>query len=86
MYIPKGNIMTVAIRKWGNSLALRIPKEIAQTLHIKDNSTLELNITDGALVIKPQGKTLLENLVSGITVHNLHAEVDTGEAVGNEAW
>jgi len=53
----KGNIMIVAIRKWGNSLALRIPKDIAQTLHIENNSMLELNIKDGALIIKPQNET-----------------------------
>ncbi len=78
--------MTVAIKKWGNSLALRIPKDIAQTLHIENNSTLELNIKDGALVIEPVNETLLESLVSGINADNLHAEVDTGKAVGNEEW
>jgi len=78
--------MTVAIKKWGNSLALRIPKDIAQTLHIENNSTLELNIKDGTLVIKPQNETLLESLVSGIHADNLHTEVDTGKAVGNEGW
>ena len=50
--------MTVSIKKWGNSLALRIPKDIAQTLHIENNSTLELSIKDGALVIEPQKSTL----------------------------
>jgi len=78
--------MTVAIKKWGNSLALRIPKDIAQTLHIENNSTLELNIKDGALVIEPQTKTLLEGLVSRINADNLHTEIDTGKAVGHEEW
>lgn len=78
--------MTVAIKKWGNSLALRIPKDIAQTLHIENNSVLELNIKDGALVIEPQHTSLLESLVSCIDVDNLHTEVDTGKAVGNEEW
>ena len=86
MYILKGDIMTVAVKKWGNSLALRIPKDIAQTLHIENESTLELSIKDGALVIEPQKSTLLESLVSRIDVNNLHAEVDTGKAVGNEEW
>ena len=86
MYILKGNIMTVAIKKWGNSLALRIPKDIAQTLHIENNSTLELSIKDGALVIEPQNETLLESLVSRIDADNLHHEVDTGKVVGNEEW
>ena len=78
--------MTVYIKKWGNSLALRIPKDIAKTLHIENNSTLELSIQDGALVIEPQNETLLESLVAGINVDNLHTEVDTGKAVGNEEW
>ena len=78
--------MTVSIKKWGNSLALRIPKDIAQTLHIENNSTLELSIKDGALVMEPQKNTLLENLVSRIDADNLHAEVDTAKAVGNEEW
>jgi len=86
MYIQKGVMMTVAIKKWGNSLALRIPKDIAQTLHIENNSTLELSIKDGALVIEPQNKTLLESLVSRIDADNLHHIVDTGKAVGNEEW
>ncbi len=78
--------MTVAIKKWGNSLALRIPKDIAQTLHIENNSTLELSIKDGALVIEPQNETLLESLVSRIDADNLHTEADTGKVVGNEEW
>ena len=78
--------MTVAIKKWGNSLALRIPKDIAQTLHIENNSVLELNIKEGALVIEPQHTSLLESLVSRIDVDNLHTEVDTGKVVGNEEW
>lgn len=86
MYIPKGVMMTVSVKKWGNSLALRIPKDIAQTLHIENNSTLELSIKDGALVIEPQNENLLESLVSRINVDNLHTEVDTGKVVGNEEW
>ena len=78
--------MTVAIKKWGNSLALRIPKDIAQTLHIENNTTLELNIKDGRLIIEPQNESLLESLVSRIDADNLHAEVETGKVVGNEEW
>jgi antitoxin MazE len=86
MYILKGTIMTVSIKKWGTSWALRIPKDIAQTLHIEDNSTLELNIKDGALVIEPQKSTLLESLVSRLDADNIHTEIDMGKVVGNEEW
>lgn len=78
--------MTVSIKKWGNSLALRIPKDIAQTLHIENNSILELSIKNGALVIEPQTSTLLESLVSQIDADNMHVETNTGKVVGNEEW
>jgi len=79
--------MTVAIRRWGNSLALRIPKDIATTLLIEDNSLVELTIEEKTLIIKPTTThTYLEELVSQITPQNLHREVDTGRSVGNEEW
>lgn len=78
--------MTVSIKKWGNSLALRIPKDVAKTLHIENNSTLELHIEDGKMVVEPQKDNLLERLVSRIDTDNLHNEIDTGKALGNEVW
>lgn len=78
--------MTVALKKWGNSLALRIPKDIAKTLSIEYNSMMELAIVNGALIVKPKKSTLLENLVSQINSQNLHREVSTGKSIGNEEW
>jgi len=78
--------MTVPLRKWGNSLAIRIPKDIATTLSIEYNSLLTLAIIDGMLVIKPQKKSRLESLVSQINSENLHSEISTGRSVGNEEW
>ena len=78
--------MTVPLKKWGNSLALRIPKDIATTLSIEYNSLIELTIVDGMLVLKPQKKTRLESLVSQINSDNLHHEISTGGSVGNEEW
>ncbi len=78
--------MTVPLRKWGNSLAIRIPKDIANTLSIGDNSIMELIIVDGALLLKPRKSTRLENLVSQIDSSNLHSEISTGRSIGNEEW
>ncbi|KIM08284.1 MAG: hypothetical protein KU38_09875 [Sulfurovum sp. FS08-3] len=78
--------MTLAVKKWGNSLALRIPKDIAQTLHIEDNSLLELTLENQTLTIKPKANTHLEDLVSKITETNLHHEIDTSRSMGNEEW
>ncbi len=78
--------MTVALKKWGNSLALRIPKDILNTLAINENSIMELSVNNGILTVKPKSNTLLETLVSQINSENLHKEVDTGRSVGNEEW
>jgi len=78
--------MTVPLRKWGNSLAIRIPKDIATTLSIEYNSLLTLAIIDGMLVIKPQKKSRLESLISQINSENLHNEISTGRSIGNEEW
>ena len=78
--------MTIALKKWGNSLALRIPKDIATTLDIEQETMMELDIVDGTLVLKPTKHNLLETLVSKIDSKNLHREVSMGESVGNEEW
>ena len=78
--------MTVALKKWGNSLALRIPKDILNTLSINENSIMELSVNNGMLTVKPKSNTLLESLVSQINSENLHKEIDTSRSIGNEEW
>ena len=78
--------MQVVLKKWGNSLAFRVPKDILKSLSIDENSTLELSVQNGKLIAKPTENLKLEDLVSQINKNNLHAEVNSGEAVGNEEW
>jgi len=78
--------MTVSLKKWGNSLALRIPKDVASSLHVDTNSLMELDVKDGVLTLRPKKSNLLETLVSQINSENLHKEIDTGRSVGNEEW
>ena len=78
--------MTIAIKKWGNSLAIRLPKEIAKSLAVKDDSKLEVHIEEGKLILTPQREEDLSQLLEQITPENLHREVETGEAVGHEIW
>jgi antitoxin MazE len=82
----KGLTMTVSLKKWGNSLALRIPKDVASSLHVDNNSLMELDVKDGVLTLRPKKNNLLESLVSQINDENLHKEIDTGRSVGNEEW
>ena len=78
--------MTVALKKWGNSLALRIPKDVVNTLDIDNNSIMELTVENGVLTIRPKKSNLLETLVSQINNDNPHKEIETGRSVGNEEW
>ena len=80
--------MRTKVQKWGNSLALRIPKAFATDAQLENNSIVELSLVEGQIVIKPltEPAWTLEELLSGITSENLHNAIDTGDAVGNEAW
>ena len=80
--------MEARIGKWGNSLALRIPQSLATRVGLTFNSTVELIPRGEELVIavvKPPD-TELDVLLAGVTETNLHGEMDTGPAVGGEAW
>lgn len=80
--------MQTKVQKWGNSLALRIPKTFASDAQLENNSLVNISMTDGQIVIKPVKKSVwtLEELLSGINESNIHSEVDTGEVKGNEIW
>ncbi|HXA18009.1 MAG TPA: AbrB/MazE/SpoVT family DNA-binding domain-containing protein [Thermoanaerobaculia bacterium] len=80
--------MKARIQKWGNSLALRIPKPFAEEASLREDSAVDVTVRSGKLVVvaieEPQ--LTLEDLVAKITPSNRHAEVETGNAVGNEVW
>jgi len=80
--------MIATTQNWGNSLAVRIPKTIAQDIRLKAGSLVALTVRDGQLLIQPQVKRTyqLHQLLKGIAKKNLHREVDTGQPVGNEVW
>ena len=80
--------MRARIQKWGNSLALRIPKSFATEVGLQRDTSVDISLADGKLVITPvaKPKLTLKQLLAKVTKENLHHEVDTGHAVGNEAW
>jgi antitoxin MazE len=80
--------MRTRIQKWGNSLALRIPKSFATEVGLQKETSVEISLAEGKLVITPVAKPqpTLKQLLAKITRANLHHEVDTGPATGNETW
>ena len=80
--------MRTRVRKWGNSLALRIPKPFAIEIGLERDSPVEVSLVNGHLVIAPvvEPTLTLEHLLAQVTEDNLHGEIETGPAVGREVW
>ncbi len=77
--------MRAKVQRWGNSLALRIPKKAAETVGVRQNDHVELEIEPGKLVMLPVRRGYrLGDLLAEITDENLHEPVDTGDPVGRE--
>jgi antitoxin MazE len=80
--------MQARVQKWGNSLAVRIPKSFAAESHLAQNSVVEMTVENGRIVLLPvsQPEITLSHLLEGITADNLHGETETETSVGQEAW
>ncbi len=80
--------MHVRVQKWGNSLAVRIPKPLAEDAEVKEGTVLNLAVSEGMVVATPvqQRKWSLKQLLARVSKKNLHAEVDFGPSVGREIW
>ena len=80
--------MHVRVQKWGNSLAVRIPKPLAKDAEVTEGTVLNLAVSEGKVIATPvlRRKLTLDQLLAKVTKKNRHAEIDTGKPVGREAW
>ena len=80
--------MQTRVQKWGNSLGVRIPRGLAEQVGLGAGSEVNLSAKDGGLVVKPAipAEFDLEQLLAGVTDDNLHASIETGDAVGLEIF
>ena len=81
--------MTTKVQKWGNSLAVRIPKEAILGSGLSKGSSIEIILKKGEVILRPVAKKKkysLKELVEGITPFNRHEEVDWGAPRGREIW
>ena len=79
--------MKTKVQRWGNSLALRIPKPFAIEAGLDDGESVNISLEDGKIIIeKPTSSYSLEELLDGVTSENIHAEIDLGNPMGNEVW
>jgi antitoxin MazE len=80
--------MNATVQKWGNSLALRIPRSLAKDAHLHQGTMVELAVVEGGVLLKPKKrrKVGLAQMLKGITAKNLHEETKWGAPVGKELW
>jgi antitoxin MazE len=81
-------MITTYIRKWGNSLAVRLPQSLLAQLNLQADGEVEISIDEGRLILSPVKKPSyrLDELLAQISPESLHDEIDFGKPVGKEVW
>ncbi len=81
--------MISRILKWGNSLAIRIPKILADEINVVEGASVELKMNNRTLIIEPVPEPQdwsVGQLLAGVTDENRHEEWDEGGPQGRETW
>jgi antitoxin MazE len=80
--------MKARVQKWGNSLAVRIPKSFADEMGVGNNALVEMTLDEGGLVIKPDREQIwdLDALLAEVTDENIHLEWESEGPAGEESW
>jgi antitoxin MazE len=79
--------MHIRVQKWGNSLAVRIPKPLAEDAKVEEGTVLNLAVSEGKVIATPvKKKQSLRQMLAKVSRKNLHAEVESGAPVGREVW
>lgn len=93
MYILED--MNTKLSKWGNSYAIRIPKEVIDRLSISEGTEMDVSVSTDGFIVKTKNDTYdlskrkipnLKKLIDKITPENRHEVVDWGKPVGKEIW
>ena len=80
--------MTTKVQKRGNSLAVRLPKALAEESRLREGSEVAFSIENGSVILKSPAKPkyVLRELLKKVTKKNRHPEFDWGKPVGKEEW
>ncbi|MDR1288459.1 MAG: AbrB/MazE/SpoVT family DNA-binding domain-containing protein [Treponema sp.] len=79
-------MMEAVIKKWGNSLGIRIPNLIIREFSLKDGSFVEIKKMGNEIIITPKKKKALSEMLDAINEQNIHKEMETNGPVGKEIW
>lgn len=78
--------MKTKVQKWGNSLAVRLPKHVSDEVTLYEGAEVEIKAEGGDILVRPikPHSYMLEDLLDQITPENIHPEQDVGYPVGKE--
>jgi len=89
LYIPNAEEIAMGaqshIARWGSSLAIRIPKPVAEQWGVREGSRIDIVSRGDQLVMSKRAYDLTE-LLARMSPETLHGEIDTGPAQGREEW
>ncbi len=73
------------VARWGNSLAFRIPQEVAERLNLTDGGRISLEVDGSSFTVRPVRRKWTEaELLQGVTPEMVGGEIDWGDPVGKE--
>jgi antitoxin MazE len=80
--------MTATLREWGNSMGLRLPKQIVREAALKPGATFSVAVEpDGTIRLVPaKPRATIEELCAEISPKNRHVETEWGPPAGREVW
>ncbi|HVA36426.1 MAG TPA: AbrB/MazE/SpoVT family DNA-binding domain-containing protein [Candidatus Dormibacteraeota bacterium] len=84
--------MQVTVSRWGNSLGIRVPKIVADDLHLTEGAIIDIEPLDGGYVLRPAARALVTRCSLAELVKQMGPaereprEIDWGEPRGAEAW
>ncbi|OGJ92029.1 MAG: hypothetical protein A2268_05705 [Candidatus Raymondbacteria bacterium RifOxyA12_full_50_37] len=80
--------MFTKVQKWGNSLAIRLPRTFIEETHLSNGAVVDMTVEKGKIIVEPKTakKYSLTSLLKAVTSTNIHREIRTGKAVGKEIW
>lgn len=77
--------MQVQLARWGNSLGIRIPKDIASQVGLRDGTRVDIKAEGDRIVITAdRPRYNLDELMKGVTPEAMREAFDWGPDVGRE--
>lgn len=78
--------MGATIQKWGNSLAVRIPKAVSEAAHLQENTSVDILVENDKIIIQRAAQPSIKELFAGFEGEYEPQSINWGEAVGGEIW